>query len=179
MTETVIIEKSLLRASRARLASVCLVGAWPGQETALATHLKTTLGCNMPVDGRQSEAFENGYGYRVHPSKVLVTSADDAQVPVRLGARYSAQIGSLSDQSHSKICVTLSGPGVWEVLQQGLPLDPEHALPEIGRFVQTRLGDANVLIHRCADQTCALLVPTTFAYSIEQWIVRAVNNINK
>lgn len=149
-----------------RLSSICLLGAWPGCEGMLADHLREALGAELPNDGRRAQAFKSGHLYRVHPEKLLVVSPDDPAVTAKLQKGFDAEIGSLSDQGHSRMAFFMQGPGLWRLLRRILPLDPTQALPEADAFVQTRWGDANVLAHRSADEAVALLVPASFAASL-------------
>lgn len=162
---------------RHRFASLCLAGFWPDQEDTFSDHLLNALACPLPPDGVTSAIFPEGRSFRIHPNKLLLSSLTRSDLTTMFGEGFSAETGSLSDQSHGRACLQLYGADAVRTLQGCLPLDPEHALPEIGRFVQTRLQDANILICKTAPDRFEIHAPTSFAEAIEGALLRTANYI--
>lgn len=177
MTDQYLIDTHALQVTCDPLASLVLIGAWTDQCDRLKDHLRDVLG--MALDGPQQTAIEAGNTtfYPVTPYKWLIASPKDANHFARLRKGFSTRIGSLSDQSHGRMAFSVRGPQGSALLARGLPLDPAHHMRNKGRFVQTRMHDANVLVHRRDVDHFVMLVPTSFAHSVGDWMIQACKNI--
>ena len=177
MVKEIIINDPALCAKVEPFASLCLAGFWPASRDIFFAHLEKVLGSGMPSKGQQSVQFKSGRMYRVHRHKILVSSVDQPGLGEKLMQGMSPAIGTVSEQSHNKVCLSLSGPSAVSLLQYDFPLDLQHALNPVGSFVQTRLQDANLLVCKTGPEAFDLLVPTSFASSVGDWVQRTAKNI--
>lgn len=179
MTDHYVIDNPGVRITCSRLASVVLIGAWPDHMDQLKDHLNRVMNVRLPETPQIATEVETSTLYPVHPNKYLIISPQNANLFLRLSEGYSTQMGSMSDQSHGRMGVCLEGPLASTVLSRSLPLDPVSRMAITGTFVQTRMHDTNVLVHRKRKEHFAMLVPTSFALTVLERLVNIAENVDK
>ena len=88
-----------------------------------------------------------------------------------LRTALEGQHAALTDVSHSRAILTLSGPGARAVLAKGCPLDLHPRVFGPGRCAQSRLAKCQVLIHQSnATPTFEIYVNRSFAQYAWTWL---------
>lgn len=84
--------------------------------------------------------------------------------------RKFAGIAALSDQSHGRVIISVSGPKSRNVLAKGTPVDlHRHEFP-IGRSAVTQMAHVGIHLTRVAEDTFELSVFRGFAESFWEWL---------
>ncbi len=92
----------------------------------------------------------------------------------RLLQKKIATSGYVSEQSHSRAIIRISGPRVLDVLAKECRLDLHPSVAGPGFCTQTTMAGVGVLIHKIDDSpTFDLVVFAGFADSFWRWIVQA------
>lgn len=79
-------------------------------------------------------------------------------------------IAALSDQSHGRVIVSVSGPKVRQVLAKGTPVDLHKDEFAIGRSAVTQMAHVGVHLTRVGEDTFELSVFRGFAESFWEWL---------
>jgi heterotetrameric sarcosine oxidase gamma subunit len=120
-------------------------------------------GLSLPVDYHSSFRRGSTTIWRVAPDRMLLRSsaAFDFESAIDL---------AVLDLSHSRVCLTLEGPGANGLLSRVAPLDFSEVSFPVGDFAQTAIHHVSALIDRHTIDGFTLLIPTTFARSLTSFL---------
>lgn len=107
------------------------------------------------------------------PDEWLVVTPDRrvARIESALRDALEGHCSALTDVSHSRTILTLSGPEARSVLAKGCPLDLHPLVFGPGRCAQSRLGKCLALIHQTnAAPTFDIYVSRSFAGYAWRWL---------
>jgi sarcosine oxidase subunit gamma len=83
-------------------------------------------------------------------------------------------LGYVSEQSDSRVCLSVSGEKARQVMAKGCRLDLHPSVVDTGFCAQTQMAQVGVLIHQSDDQpTYDLFVYSGFAASFWDWLEEA------
>ena len=95
-----------------------------------------------------------------------------AEIAAELDASLAGQHRSVVDLSANRVAVELGGPGRFDLLSKGCPIDLHPLSWAAGMCAQTLLAKTHVVLHERADST-GLLVRTSFADYLVDWLLAA------
>lgn len=151
--------------------AIVQVQGWPDTEAFVAERLGTALGLAVPMTPGQSAA---GGDTRVMTlafgRHLAVGHADLGQ---QLTDAFSAEDAAVTDLSHARAVIRLSGEKATDVLAKGLPIDTALAAFPIGGVAQSTIYHINITAHRTDETTFDLYVFRGFAVSFWEWITDA------
>ena len=110
------------------------------------------------------------------PDEWLVVTPDNRvqRVERTLRDALDARHAALTDVSHSRAILSLSGPNARSVLAKGCPLDFHPRVFGPGRCAQSRLAKCQVLIHQTGDAPVfEIYVMRSFAVYAWTWLMDA------
>jgi methylglutamate dehydrogenase subunit D len=81
-------------------------------------------------------------------------------------------IATLSDQSHGRIIIRISGPNARQVLAKGTPVDLHQDKFPIGKSAVTQMAHVGVHLTRTGENAFELSVFRGFAESFWEWLAR-------
>jgi len=142
------------------------VAFWQDGIDRLGPAFCSSLKGEFPSSGYVASSFESGYLYRISWDRLLVQSSSEDTLYQRVRAALPDDQAAVSDLSHARQVISLSGPDTPIVLSRCLPVDCRNSVLPMGHFVQTYLQDAVVLLHRVSAQEYRMMVPTSFAVAI-------------
>ena len=135
--------------------------------------VSTVLGIEPVVEPLASVRKRDVSMLWLGPDEWLVV-VPDRRAPRIEGALRDAlegQRAALTDVSHARTILTLSGPEARAVLVKGCPLDFHSRVFEPGRCAQSRLAKCQVLIHQTdASPTFEIHVNRSFAQYAWTWL---------
>jgi sarcosine oxidase, subunit gamma len=79
---------------------------------------------------------------------------------------------SVVDVSANRVAIELGGPGRFDLLSKGCPIDLHPLAWTAGMCAQTLLAKTQVIVHERADTT-GLLVRASFAHYLVDWLLAA------
>lgn len=75
---------------------------------------------------------------------------------------------TVTDLSHGRTCIGMTGPGIRQLLAKGCPIDADAL--KAGDCVVTRIAQFGVVIHLCADDAMDVFVARSFGLAFWQWL---------
>ena len=81
-------------------------------------------------------------------------------------------IATVSDQSHGRVIIRISGPNARQVLAKGTPVDLHRNEFPIGKSAVTQMAHVGVHLTRTGENTFELSVFRGFAESFWEWLAQ-------
>jgi len=95
-------------------------------------------------------------------------SLDAAELLAALAQRLSASDATITDLSHGRTVLRVSGPAWRELLAKGCPADIDAMTP--GACIASLLSHFTVVIHCVSNETADIYVFRSFALSLWEWL---------
>jgi sarcosine oxidase subunit gamma len=153
-----------VRLTETQPGSIVQAGAWRGQERALIEAIRAVTGLAIPdgAGGGVAEATKAAFG--IAPGKFLVVDQAEGLAASLAGA-ITAEIGTVTDLSHGRTAIRISGPKAEWVLAKFFALD--FSLPSfpVGAGRSTAHHDVFAQIQRTGEDQFDLYVFRSFARS--------------
>ena len=138
-----------------------------GQSAALAKKLKISEASGKATVTKNMTAIPLSSGQWILVGAVC----DRKESFTRSIAKKTGELGYVSEQGDSRICITISGPKARELMSRGCRLDLHSSVTAKGFCAQTNMAQVGVLIHQLDDQpSYNLYVYSGFARSFWQWL---------
>lgn len=137
--------------------------------------LGAAVGGPLPAAPDTWTALPTGVALRLGPDEWLLTSttADPQDWEFRVDETAVAHGGMAVDVSAQRTSLRVRGSAARELLSSGCALDLRPAAFPRGRCAQTLLGQAGVLVVAHEADDLALIVRTSFAGYVADWLVDA------
>ena len=135
------------------ITSLVQISAWPETVDTVLDRLGKTLGLTRPVTALHNAGTAEMLVSQTAPLKMLVCQHQDAVQD--LAQAFDSSEAVVTELSHSRCCLRLSGDDAQTLLNRGLPLD--FASMAAGTVVSSALHGVPLLIH-LADNACVSMV---------------------
>jgi len=143
-------------------ASLHQVAGWPDTFTALTARLRAALGVDaLPAVGRFLAAGGADIA-ALAPGRFLLVNAALPALP--------AEEAAVTDLSHARTAVRLSGPAARPLLERGISLDLDPAALPPGAAVQTLCAHFDVTLLRRDLMVFDLYVPASYGEAFRAWL---------
>lgn len=169
-----LMDENGLRLTLCRPASLVQINFWRNVEQNVSDFLELSL----PTDGRSASTHGTGNLFRVSPKRVLIVDMGDPSLFSQIKALVTIDAGTVSDLSHARMSLTMQGVNAETLLKRLVSIDLRPAHFPVGQFAQTFVQDANVLIHRTAEDHFSILIPTSFATSLWDTVRHAAETMH-
>ena len=164
-----------------KLVSLVQVAAWPDTAEAVEGIVASLVGCAPPQgpDGSSGDASTGNSGgaiLAIAPGRLLVESPDPRlaqQLAGQIGSESGSALGAVTDLSHARIAIRVSGPKAAWVLAKGLALDLHPAAFPPLKVAQSAIHEVGVIVRRLSPETFDLYVYRGFALSFWDWLTEA------
>ena len=169
--------------SRAGGAGGVLLGEGPARESfvlrgpagdaAFAQAVEPALGRGLPLEpGASVDVGDGALLIRLGPDewRLIAPLSDDGRLAARLASALGGGPGALVNVSSAATVVAVAGERATDLLATGTGIDLEPAAFPPGRAVRTRIGNAQALVHRKAEDAFDLYVPRSYARSFWEWL---------
>lgn len=162
--------------SEARPLSIVQVAAWPGKEPEVLAAVREVTGLGLP-DGAGGGVFARGRGvFGFAPAKFLVI--DDRQgLAEKLSAAVAADTGTVTDLSHGRTALRVSGPRAERVLSKLFAIDFALAAFPVGAGRSTAHHDIFATIQRTGEEQFDTYVFRSFARSFWKALCHAAEDV--
>lgn len=145
----------------------------PADNAAFAQTVEAALGTGLARE--PGDVVENADGallIRLGPDewRLIAPLADDGHLAVRLATGLAGGPGALVNVSSATTVIAVSGEHAADLLATGAGIDLDPAAFPPGRAVRTRIGNAQALVHRKAEDAFDLHVPRSYARSFWEWL---------
>lgn len=155
-----------------KLTSLVQVAAWPDTAEQVEGILASLLGCAPPQERDGSSGGAEGAILVLAPGRWLLESRDP-RLADRLAEQIGTNLGAVTDLSHARIAIRVSGPEAAWVLAKGLALDfHPDAFPPM-KVAQSAVHEVGVILRRMSGESFDLYVYRGFALSFWDWLTEA------
>ena len=184
MTESVIIRRSSLHevwvpgefgatreqgggvsVAERRPLSIVQVAAWAEQAQAAVAALTKVAGVTPELDPCQAAQSGDTSALWVGPDRWLLVEPEHRDLDAVVRAGVGPDLAAVTDQSHSRCVLRLTGSRVRDVLRKGTTLDFHPAYFKPGEARTTSLFHMNGLVHCVAEDSFDVYVSRSFAQS--------------
>ena len=143
------------------------------EDAAFAQAVEAALGAGPPLE--PGEAAEIGAGallIRLGPDewRLIAPLPDDGRLAARLASALAGGSGALVNVSSATTVIAIAGERAADLLATGTGIDLDPAAFPPGRAIRTRIGNAQALVHRKAEEAFELHVPRSYARSFWEWL---------
>lgn len=101
--------------------------------------------------------------FGVGPGRWLLIAPGSQDLPARLVGRIAPQVAAITDLSHGRTVVRVSGPDTRRMLAKLCTLDLDARVFTPGRCAQTLLGQAGVLLAAVSDEVIDVFFSRSYA----------------
>jgi sarcosine oxidase subunit gamma len=130
----------------------------------------------LPLPVEPNTAWEDGprAALWLGPDEWLVLGPPHtgSEIAQELEAALDGAPRSIVDLSANRVAIELGGPGRFDLLSKGCPIDLHPLAWTAGMCAQTLLAKTQVILHERVDTT-GLLVRTSFAAYLVDWLLAA------
>jgi len=155
-----------------RLVSLVQVAAWPETAETVLDTVASLLRCAPPQGRDGSSGDAEGAILAIGPGRLLVESRD-ARLAERLSGQIGSEMGAVTDLSHARIAIRVTGPKAAWVLAKGLSLDLDPAAFPPMKVAQSAIHEVGVIVRRLGPESFDLYVYRGFALSFWEWLTEA------
>lgn len=145
----------------------------PAGDAAFAQAVEAALGAGLPLEpGEAAEIGGDALLIRLGPDewRLIAPPADDGRLAARLASGLAGGRGALVNVSSASTVIAVTGERAADLLATGAGIDFDPAAFPPGRAVRTRIGNAQALVHRKAEDAFDLHVPRSYARSFWEWL---------
>jgi sarcosine oxidase subunit gamma len=148
------------------LPSVTLVGTWISGMPGLLAAMATVFGdrAPLPVAIGKTQTTELGHLMRTGPEEFLLVGDDSSDRTALLRASIDADTGSVTDLSHARCRIRISGAQCRSTLNKLFALDLREANLPIGDVALTGTHHVPSMLHRLGTDAFDLYVFSTYAH---------------
>jgi len=153
-----------LRLTEIRNGHLVQLGVFAGAAAALEPIVRSVTGAALPVSSREVTVAGAHRLYRIAPDQYWIVSVEEG-AGQELERAIAPESGTVTLLSAARVRLGLEGPAAAAVLAHHVALDFDEAQFPPGRFAQSGIEHAGVLIDRRARDRFELYVLRTFAAS--------------
>jgi len=154
-----------------RPAAIALVAAWPDTAEDTGKMIGELFG---EAPGPVGTFVENDPVTMITTAPgrtVLISESDD--LASALSTALPASQAAVTDLSHARTMLRLTGDTAAEILGKGLAIDLHTSVFAPGRAAQSVIHHMDVLVIRREDEVFDLLVFRSFGLSLAEWLIDA------
>ncbi|HMA16403.1 MAG TPA: sarcosine oxidase subunit gamma family protein [Kiloniellaceae bacterium] len=155
-----------------RLVGLAQVAAWPETVEAVTDTVASLLRSAPPQGPSGSSGDAEGAILAIAPGRLLVESRDP-RLAERLAEQIGPQLGAVTDLSHARVAIRISGPKAAWVLAKGLAFDLHPAAFPPMKVAQAAIHEVGVVVRRLGPESFDLYVYRGFALSFWEWLTEA------
>ena len=149
-------------------------------DRSLQAAVQSALQLNLPVVANTTSSSSDTSILWLGPDEwlVITTAGKATQLEASIGRENSSLHYALTDVSSGQTVLSVSGPNVLDVLEQGCALDLDPAKFKAGECAQTHLGKSNITIwHPSESVAYNIVVRRSFADYVALWLEDAANGV--
>ncbi len=153
-----------LEVTELRPVTMLQLDAWPDTKETLEAILGDQLKLEVPVTPGQANVSPEGTLMVIAPGRYLLVS-DSGDITRSLSENIAVEIGVLTDLSHARAGIRISGRNAADVLLKGVAIDLDIRSFPSGSVAQSSFHHVGLTLHRKDETTFDLFVFRGFAVS--------------
>ena len=159
-----------------QLVSLVQVAAWPDTVEQVTDSVASLAGCAPPQGPSGSSGGPEGAILAIAPGRLLVESRDPRLALLlaeQISPESGTQLGAVTDLSHARIAIRISGPKAAWILSKGMAIDFHPAVFPPMKVAQSAIHEVGVVVRRLSPESFDLYVYRGFALSFWEWLTEA------
>jgi methylglutamate dehydrogenase subunit D len=153
--------------------SIIQVAAWTEQADAVVAGIEQAAGVRPDRSAcRATQAGDTGALW-LGPDRWLIVEKESRDLDAAIRATVSEEQAAITDQSHSRSVLRISGPQSRNVLRKGTTQDVDPSQFNSGDVRTTSLFHMNAVIHCVGDDSFDIYVARSFGHSFYEVICHA------
>lgn len=156
-----------------RALSIIQVAAWEDQVDAVVSGIEQAAGVKPSKIACSAIQSDQTAAIWVGPNRWLIVEKEQRDLDSAIRKMVSTEKAAITDQSHSRCVIRLSGAEARNVLRKGTTLDLEVAHFKPGEARATSLFHMNGLIHCISEDCFDIYVARSFGQSFFEVITHA------
>ncbi len=159
-----------IRIEERRGLSVVQVGAWGGRAADCVAAVKDATGVTPPTTPVTGATAGSVSALWVQPDRWLVVENEHRDLYKTLRTMVPPDMGAVVDLSHSRVCFSVSGARVRDLLAHGSTIDFDPGKFEPGACVGTSLGHMSATVYMNDPDAVDIYVMRSYARSFFEWL---------
>lgn len=156
-----------------RALSIVQVAAWEDQADATTIAIEQAAGVKPSRTACSAEQSNQTAAIWVGPNRWLIVEKENRDLDTAIRNTVNTSMAAITDQSHSRCVIRLTGDDARNVLRKGTTLDLDEAHFKAGEARTTSLFHMNGLIHCLNENTFDIYVARSFGQSFFEVITHA------
>ena len=156
-----------------RALSIVQVAVWPGQVDVTMKAIEQATGVKPSPTACSAIQTEQTAAIWVAPDRWLIVETESRDLHALIHNTLSTEMAAITDQSHSRCIIRLSGSEARNVLRKGTTLDLDISHFKAGEARTTSLFHMNGLIHCLDENSFDIYVARSFGQSFFEIIMHA------
>jgi len=153
--------------------TIIQVAAWEDQADAAVIAIEQAAGVKPSRTACSATQSDQTAAIWVGPDRWLIVEKENRDLDAVIRNTVTSEMAAITDQSHSRCVIRLSGVEARNVLRKGTTLDLDIAYFKAGEVRTTSLFHMNGIIH-CVDDDCFdLFIARSFGQSFFEVITHA------
>ena len=153
--------------------NIVQVAAWEEQADATVNAIEKATGVKPSRDGCSAVQSDQTAAIWVGPDRWLIVEKEQRDMVAAIQNAVSTDMAAITDQSHSRCVIRLSGIEARNVLRKGTTLDLDTSHFKMGEARTTSLFHMNGLIHCLSEYSFDIYVARSFGQSFFEVITHA------
>jgi len=159
--------------SERRALSIIQVAAWEDHADAAIKAIEQAAGVIPSRDACTATQSADTAALWVGPERWLIVEKEHRDLDAAIRNTLGTEMAAITDQSHSRCVIRLSGSEARNVLRKGTTLDLDIAYFKPGEARTTSLFHMNSLIHCLSEDSFDIYVARSFGQSFFEVITHA------
>ncbi len=153
--------------------SIIQVAAWADQAAAAAAGVEQAAGVKPSRDPCSATHSDDSDAIWLGPDRWLIVEKESRDLYAAIRGAVDQDRAAITDQSHSRCVLRLSGPEARNVLRKGTTLDMDPGYFKPGQARTTSLFHMNALIHCVGEDAFDVYVARSFGQSFYEVLTHA------
>ena len=152
------------------------ISGWPDSFSSVCSRLAELLTGDIPDDMRHAISSGERSVFRVAPERLWIAGPSNDEVLLQLNSTTLGDEAIVTDISHSRTVLRISGPESETLLNRGLPIDLDPEVFPANAFAQSAIHHVSVMIHRVdttGDVVFDAYVTRDLAMTFWEWLTEA------
>lgn len=150
--------------------SCLLVIAKRGKASELATYLKKNFQLELPSPGKANQTKERDIRWAGYERWFLSSEKKNDAAFYKEALQKLADVASITDQTHARVILKISGPYARAVLEKGMPVDLHSRVFGVGCCAVTEIAKVGIHLTQTGKNQYEVSAYRSFAENLWHWI---------
>lgn len=155
--------------------AIIQVGAWADHVSECVKAVEAATGVAPPTTPVSAATAGTVSALWVQPDRWLIVEPEHRDLYQTLRTMVPADMGAVVDLSHSRVCFSVSGARVRDLLAHGATIDFDPGKFEPSACVGTSLGHMTATVHMTGPDAVDIYAMRSYARSFFEWLTHTAS----